>query len=128
MRLSGYERETVINYNQSDTEASVYTYAPKLIRRLQMLSEQFPDRFRMEKTWPFGAVTYVIPKKYVAIRKPVSDTQREALRESAISGQRKPPNRSKHSETDTRNLSGGESIHPPRSPAPNGADSPSENP
>lgn len=30
--LTAYERETIINYNQGDQTASIYTHDPKLIR------------------------------------------------------------------------------------------------
>ena len=38
MLLLPYERETVINYNQADQEASIYTFDPKLIARLEKLA------------------------------------------------------------------------------------------
>ena len=41
MLLSAYERETVINYNQNDQEASIYTFDPKLIVRLEKLASKY---------------------------------------------------------------------------------------
>lgn len=48
MLLSAYERETVINYNQNDQEASIYTFDPKLIVRLEKLASKYPQMFRLE--------------------------------------------------------------------------------
>ena len=38
MKLTAYERETIINYNMAEAEASVYTHDKKLIARLEQLA------------------------------------------------------------------------------------------
>ena len=53
MLLSAYERETVINYNQNDQEASIYTFDPKLIVRLEKLASKYPQMFRLEHKGKF---------------------------------------------------------------------------
>lgn len=35
MKLTAYERETIINYNMAEPDASVYTHDKKLIARLK---------------------------------------------------------------------------------------------
>lgn len=46
MKLTPYEMETIINYNQEDDTASVYTYDQKLKDKLMELSARFPDKFK----------------------------------------------------------------------------------
>lgn len=101
MLLSAYERETVINYNQNDQEASIYTFDPKLIVRLEKLASKYPQMFRLEHKGKFREVTYTIPKKYLSIREPVSEERRQAARERALSGHFTPPSRRKHPTTET---------------------------
>mgnify|MGYP006897840952 CR=1 FL=1 len=91
--LSAYERETIINYNMSDQNATVYTHDKKLIKRLEKLSSKFPDEFILMSQSNVGDVTYTFPKKYVSIREPYSEARRQAARERAISGNMKPPKR-----------------------------------
>ena len=43
MKLSLYEQETIILYNQAETTAEVYTHDPKLLGKLRRLAEKYPD-------------------------------------------------------------------------------------
>lgn len=94
--LSAYERETIINYNMSDQNATVYTHDKKLIKRLEKLSSKFPDEFILTFQSNVGDVTYTFPKKYITIREPYSKARRQAARERAIAGNMKPPKRGKN--------------------------------
>lgn len=89
--LSAYERETIINYNMSEPNATVYTHDKKLIKRLEKLSSKFPDEFTLLSKTNWGDVTYTFPKKYVTIREPYSEARRQAARERAIAGNMRPP-------------------------------------
>ena len=40
MKLTPYERETILLYNEADDTASVYTHGPRLIRKLKRLREK----------------------------------------------------------------------------------------
>ena len=44
---SAVERETIILYNQSEGEASVYSFDPKMIRKLEKLASKYPDEIRL---------------------------------------------------------------------------------
>lgn len=68
MTLSPFERETIINYNQGEQEASVYTYDKKLRRKLDEWCEKYPDirRIREGADWS----EYSISKRLINIRKP----------------------------------------------------------
>lgn len=42
MKLSLYEQETIILYNQAEATAEVYTHDPKLLEKLRRLAEKYP--------------------------------------------------------------------------------------
>lgn len=86
MALRNYERETIIGYNQEDKTATVYTHHPALIRKLDKLCENFPDRFKCnchKDRLGVPCADYTIPKQYVTIRSPkiLTDEQKTAARE-----------------------------------------------
>ncbi len=68
------ERETVINYNEADASASIWTASERVYRKLKKLGyEPVEDSERSAR--------FEIPKKCVSIRKPIatSEKQLEAL-------------------------------------------------
>lgn len=82
MRLTNYEKETIINFNEGEDTASVYTHNGALRRRLEQLAQERPEECRLVKTCHDGqAVEYYIPKKWLRVNptRQVSDAQREAL-------------------------------------------------
>ena len=93
MKLTAYERETIINYNMADCEATVYTHDKKLITRLEKLAAKYPEEFRLKDRSLHGDVTYIFPKKYITIREPYSEARRQAARERALNGHFQPPRR-----------------------------------
>lgn len=88
LRLSRYEQETVINYNQAEQTASVYTHDPKLLKKLARLQEKYPDQVRKERE-----NTYTVPKACVLVREPYSEQRRAAARERAKAAGVRPPDR-----------------------------------
>lgn len=44
MKLSRYEQETIILYNQAEATAEVYTHDPRLLEKLRRLAEKYPDQ------------------------------------------------------------------------------------
>ena len=42
MKLSLYEQETIILYNQAEAAAEVYTHDPRLLEKLRRLAEKYP--------------------------------------------------------------------------------------
>lgn len=100
MKLSKYEQETIICYNEEDTTASVYTYNKKLIQKLKRLSGKYPDKVKLERRELRGAVSYLIPKRCVSVREPYSDRRREADSLRARTAKIRPPDRSIRSENE----------------------------
>lgn len=82
MNLSLYEQETIINFNEADSTASVYTHNRALIRQLDKLAQERPGDCHREKTSHDGkAVDYIIPKAWVKVKTPriASEAQKAAL-------------------------------------------------
>ena len=62
MKLTAYERETIIDYNMAEAEASVYTHDKKLIARLEKLAAKYPEELRLKDRSLNGDATYIFPK------------------------------------------------------------------
>lgn len=95
MKLSGYEQETVINYNQAEDAASVYTHDPKLLRKLARLAAKYPGQIMRENDH-----SYIVPKRCVLVREPYSDERRAAASRRAKEAGVKPPPRGQCSKTE----------------------------
>lgn len=67
-KLSKYEKETIINWNEGETIASIYTFNASLKRRLEDFSRKYPLLCRLERSTPEGSVTYVLDKSRLSIR------------------------------------------------------------
>lgn len=90
MDLSLYERETIINYNEGEPTATVYTHNRALRRRLDELAQQSPEDCRVDRVGHGGAAAdYTIPKAWVKIRPPrvASEAQKAASRRAAEKAQ-----------------------------------------
>ncbi len=86
MDLTAYERETIINYNEGEPTASVYTHNRALRRTLDKLAQERPEDCRVDRVSHEGtAVDYIIPKAWVKIRPPriASEAQKAASRAAA---------------------------------------------
>ena len=82
VKRSKYERETIINFNELETEASIYTFHADLKRRLAEFSRKYPLLCRLESYTADGGVTYVLDKSRLSIRlvPPYSEKRKEAAR------------------------------------------------
>lgn len=88
MKLSRYEQETILLYNEAEETAQVYTYDTKLIKKLLRLSVKYPNQIICKNERQF-----TIPKSCVSVREPYSEERREAARERAKAGGFIPPRR-----------------------------------
>lgn len=88
MKLSLYEQETIILYNQAEATAEVYSHDPRLLEKLRRLAEKYPDQIVKK-----DRQTFVVPKRCVSVREPYSEQRREAARERAKAGGYLPPRR-----------------------------------
>ena len=60
-KLSKYEKETIINWNEAENLASIYTFNASLKRRLADFSRKYPLLCRLERSTPEGSVTWTSP-------------------------------------------------------------------
>lgn len=85
-KLTRYEQETLINFNEGEDTASIYTHNKALRRKLEKLAQERPQECRLYKESHWGqAVEYYIPKSWVKINpsRILSDEQRAAMAQSA---------------------------------------------
>lgn len=74
------ETETVINFNDEEKTATVYSRQRHIIRKLDALCEKYPDDYKLIKRTEIDA-TYEMSKKLVNFRNPriLSDEQKQAI-------------------------------------------------
>ena len=65
------ELETVINFNDEDATATVYTRQRPMIRKLDSLCEKFPEAYKVLRRTELDA-TYEMPKKLISFRSPAA--------------------------------------------------------
>lgn len=84
-KLSKYEKETIIHWNQSDEPVSIQTYDVGLKKRLAVFSKQFLDLCRMERSNELGGVFYQLEKSRISLRliAPYSEERRKRASEQA---------------------------------------------
>lgn len=78
MKLSLYEQETIILYNQAEPAAEVYTHDPRLMKKLEQLAKKHPEQVRRKDKHNF-----TVPKRCVSVREPYSAERRKAASEWA---------------------------------------------
>lgn len=100
MKLSKYEQETIICYNEEEATASVYTHNNQLIKKLKRLAEKYPDKVKLERPEHRGAVSYLVPKRCISVREPYSERRREADSIRAKTAKIRPPDRSIRSQNE----------------------------
>ncbi len=85
MKLTKYEKETIINWNEAENTASIYTFNADLKRRLAEFSRKYPLLCRLERSTTEGSITYVMDKSRLSVRlvPPYSEERRAAASEYA---------------------------------------------
>lgn len=84
--LTNFERETIINFNDAEKTASIYTCSQSLIRKLDILCEKYPDQYKLDTMDSVSKTYTCFNKKLIAIRAPVkrkelTDEERKILSE-----------------------------------------------
>ena len=86
MKLSLYEQETILLYNQAEATAEVYTHDSRLLEKLRRLAQKHPDQIIQKDEHSF-----TIPKRCVSVREPCSAERRRAASERAKAAGYRPP-------------------------------------
>lgn len=80
------ERETIVNFNEAEDTAVIYTFNTDLKRRLAKFADSHPDLCILTvNDADFGSVTYEIQKSRVSIRlvAPYSEERKKAASDRA---------------------------------------------
>ena len=86
MRLTKYEKETIILTSEGDDTYSVYTFNAALKRQLADFAKKYPDLCHLEsEDKKVGCQSYVIDKARLSVRLTASysEERRNAARERA---------------------------------------------
>jgi len=75
-KLSRYEQETILLYNNEDKTGSVYTCDPALIRKMDKFMAQYPDVISLKREDEYSK-TYNVPKNLFSIRTPSRKEKKE---------------------------------------------------
>ena len=65
--MTRIEQETIINFNEAENTATVYTHNSALIRKLEGLADQRPDDVCRGRAFQDGGREYIIPKRWVKV-------------------------------------------------------------
>lgn len=81
MRLTPFEKETILNFNEGEKTASVYTYNTPMRRRLDQLLKTRPDEISVVRSGE-DFTEYIVPKKWIKVSPPrrVSEETKERAR------------------------------------------------
>lgn len=84
-RLTKYEKETIVLFNEAENTANIYTYNTALKNRLAKFSRENSNCAKLITEYPCGAVAYEVDKKRLSIRftSPYSEERREKARKYA---------------------------------------------
>ena len=67
MKLTSIEKETVVNFNEADRTASVYTHNEALKRQLLELCQTYPEQVSQTAANGWGGLTFELPKSLFKI-------------------------------------------------------------
>ena len=67
-RLTKYEQETILNYNEAENMASVYTHNVALMNKLTKLMEEYPEVKLVRQAYDMLEVE--VPKKWIKVSPP----------------------------------------------------------
>ncbi|MBR0391162.1 MAG: molecular chaperone [Oscillospiraceae bacterium] len=87
MKLTKYEKETIILTSEGDDTYSVYTFNAALKRRLADFAKKYPDLCRLEsEDKKIGCQSYVIDKTRLSLRltAPYSEDRKAATKLRAM--------------------------------------------
>ena len=84
-KLTKYEKETIILFNEGEDTASIYTFNAGLKKRLVLFAKKYPGLCRQEKTHEQGGVSYVLDRSRLSIRlqPPMSEERRRKASDNA---------------------------------------------
>lgn len=70
MSLTLYEQETIINYNAEEQTAEVYTRDKTVMKKLDSLTDEYPEYYTVKESLGDYSKTYIMPKRFVKFYRP----------------------------------------------------------
>lgn len=88
--LTPYERETIINFNDGEKAAELYTASPHMMKLMDDLCENYPERYSLLKENQYSKTYTISDKNDIAFKKPrnISDETRQKLKNNAAIARR----------------------------------------
>lgn len=84
-QLTKLEKETIILFNEDESDAEIYTFNGKLKRKLAERASEYPEFYRLTEDKHYGSTTCTVPKFFsVSFKKPISEQRHMQLRERAL--------------------------------------------
>ncbi len=65
--MTNIEKETIINFNEAEPEAEVYTHNRALQRKLDKLCRERPDEVKISRCSVDSSKTYLVPKVFIKV-------------------------------------------------------------
>lgn len=65
--MNRLEQETIINFNEAEAAAVIYTHNAALCRKLEGLADQRPGETKRGRSFPDGGREYIVPKRWVKV-------------------------------------------------------------
>lgn len=83
--MTRLEQETIINFNEAEPTATIYTHNGALKRKLEALSDQRPAEAKRGRIFSDGGREYIVPKRWIKVNatRILSEAQREAALKNA---------------------------------------------
>lgn len=81
VKLTKYEKETILLFNEGEDTASIYTYNAGLRKRLAAFSKKYPNLCRLKRSCDQGGVSYVLLS--IRLQPPYSEERRQKASEYA---------------------------------------------
>lgn len=84
MSLTKIEKETIVNFNEAENAASIYTFNSAMKQRIFLFAEQNPDLCQIVRQDANGSVTCIVEKSRLSLRfmNPLTDEQKEKRSEN----------------------------------------------
>ena len=80
--MTRLEQETIINFNEDEPTATIYTYNGALTCKLEALADQRPAEAKRGRAFSDGGREYIVPKRWVKVNAGMILTQEERERRS----------------------------------------------
>lgn len=80
--MTRLEQETIINFNEAEPTATIYTHNGALTRKLEALADQRPAEAKRGRIFSDGGREYIVPKRWVKVNAGPILTKEERERRS----------------------------------------------